>query len=95
MPTMRRNGDRLDAAEDPMPANRLLWRCRRGMRELEELLIPFARTRYPTLDAEERRAFERLLDYPDPVLLEYTLGQALPRDRTLARLLREIRTAGP
>lgn len=71
--------------------SRTYWRCRRGMRELEELLLDFADARYAGLTDEERRAFVRLLDYPDPVLLEYTLGQVVPRDRTLASLINKIR----
>jgi len=61
------------------------------MRELEELLLDFADARYAGLTEEERRAFVRLLDYPDPVLLEYTLGQVVPRDRTLASLINKLR----
>ena len=70
---------------------RIYWRCRRGMRELEDLLLEFAHARYASLTEEERRAFARLLDYPDPVLLEYTMGQVIPRDRTLAALINKIR----
>lgn len=74
---------------------RIYWRCRRGMRELEELLLGFVQAGYAALTDEERRAFAGLLDYPDPVLLEYTMGQAVPRDRTLASLIKKIRAAAP
>ena len=71
--------------------SRVYWRCRRGMRELEELLLDFGRTHYDELTAPERLAFEQLLDYSDQVLLQYTMGDAVPRDRTLADLLSKIR----
>lgn len=70
---------------------RVYWRCRRGMRELEELLLDFGETQYAGLSDTERRAFEQLLDYSDQVLLEYTMGDAVPRDRALADLLSKIR----
>ncbi len=70
---------------------RVYWRCRRGMRELEELLLDFGQAHYDALSDTERRAFEQLLDYSDQVLLEYTMGDAVPRDRALADLLRKIR----
>jgi len=71
--------------------SRVYWRCRRGMRELEELLLEFGRVHYDGLTDAERRAFEQLLDYSDQVLLEYTMGDAVPRDRALADLLSKIR----
>lgn len=56
----------------------LLWRCRRGMKELDLLLERFAREGYPSAPPELRSAFERLLDLPDPALVELLLdGQAL------------------
>lgn len=70
---------------------RVYWRCRRGMRELEELLLDFGEAHYDGLSDGERRAFEQLLDYSDQVLFEYTMGDAVPRDRTLAHLLSKIR----
>ena len=71
--------------------SRVYWRCRRGMRELEELLLDFGQAHYDVLTATERLAFEQLLDYSDQVLLEYTMGDAVPRDRTLADLISKIR----
>lgn len=76
--------------------SRIYWRCRRGIREVEDLLLAFVDARYASLSEQERRTFARLLDYPDQILFEYTLGQVIPRDRTLARLLSKIRRpAGP
>ena len=76
--------------------NRLAWQCRRGMRELDELLHGFLGRRYPELDAHARETFSRLLEYPDHVLLELLLGRMTPADREVARIVREIRnTAAP
>lgn len=75
--------------------SRIYWRCRRGMRELEELLLGFAQAHYDALTEEERGAFLHLLDYPDPVLLEYTMGQVVPRDRALASIINKIRASAP
>jgi antitoxin CptB len=38
-------------------ARRLLWRCRRGMKELDVLLERFARERYEAAPPEQKRAF--------------------------------------
>ncbi len=54
-------------------ADRILWRCRRGMKELDLLLERFAREHYDRAPEWRRRAFERLLELPDPVLVELLL----------------------
>lgn len=71
--------------------NRLSWQCRRGMRELDELLKTFLVRRYTTLDAAEQQTFDRLLAYPDSVLLELLLGRMTPADPEVAILVRSIR----
>ena len=76
-------------------ARRLLWRCRRGMKELDVLLERFAKERLPTASPEERRVFERFLQLPDPVLVDYLLGQVIPEDAELAQLLECIAASVP
>ncbi|MEZ5540554.1 MAG: succinate dehydrogenase assembly factor 2 [Pseudomonadota bacterium] len=71
--------------------NRVAWQCRRGMRELDELLRGFLAARYPALDARERQLLDVLLAYPDSVLLELLMGRMVPADRDIARLVRDIR----
>jgi antitoxin CptB len=69
---------------------RLLWRCRRGMKELDILLERFARGHLAVATAERRLAFERLLELPDPLLADYLFGHDIPADPALARLALEI-----
>ncbi|HEY1284170.1 MAG TPA: succinate dehydrogenase assembly factor 2 [Steroidobacteraceae bacterium] len=71
-------------------AGRLLWRCRRGMKELDVLLERFARQRYEHATADEKSAFARLLDLPDPELVDYLFGYATPAEPHLAHLARLI-----
>jgi antitoxin CptB len=76
-------------------ARRVLWRCRRGMKELDILLERFARERYSAASSDERAAFTRLLDLPDPELADYFFGHAIPDEPDLARLTRLIATHSP
>jgi antitoxin CptB len=71
-------------------ARRLLWRCRRGMKELDVLLERFARRELPAATSEQRQTLTRLLELPDPELVDYLLGQAIPPDPELARLVDRI-----
>jgi len=76
-------------------ARRLLWRCRRGMKELDVLLERFARGVLPTASAQQRTTFARFLELPDPVLVDYLLGQGEPPEAELAALVRHIVGPGP
>jgi antitoxin CptB len=58
--------------------SRLRWQCRRGMRELDELLIRYLETRYPGASDEEKTAFQAVLELPDPELNGYLLQRQIP-----------------
>jgi antitoxin CptB len=73
----------------PMEHRRLLWRCRRGTRELDVLLERFVRQHYVSAPAAHRRAFERLVGLPDPELADYLFGYATP-DRALADIAARV-----
>ncbi len=70
---------------------RLAWQCRRGMRELDELLSAFLAQGYAGLDAGGQAAFDALLAYPDAVLLELLMGRMAPADKDTADIVRAIR----
>lgn len=71
--------------------NRLAWQCRRGMRELDELLHGFLDRRYTGLDPAQQVTFGALLEYPDPILLELLMGRMCPADKDVADIVQEIR----
>ncbi len=73
-----------------LEARRLLWRCRRGMKELDVLLERFARRELPQASAGQRQTLARFLELPDPVLVDYLLGQAIPMDAELTDLVARI-----
>ena len=76
-------------------SRRLLWRCRRGMKELDVLLECFARRHLAVAGRSERELFSRFLELPDPVLADYLLGEAPAREPDFARLVRSITERAP
>lgn len=74
-----------------MVDGRLVWRCRRGTRELDLILGRFLENGYGGLDARQREQFERLLDYEDDALQLWLLGYAEPEDAALAEIVTLIR----
>lgn len=60
------------------------------MKELDLLLEAYLRHRYPHAPGEEQRAFERLLEQPDPDLAGWLLYGAPPPEGELASVLRRL-----
>jgi antitoxin CptB len=77
---------------DAKDAGRILWHCRRGMKELDVLLERYARRGLPQASPAERSSFEALLELPDPQLAGYFLTGQTPADPRLAQLVARIRT---
>ena len=70
--------------------SRLRWQCRRGMRELDELLLRYLETRYPLADDAEKAAFEAVLALADPELNGYLLQKQTPPAEPIARVIQHI-----
>jgi antitoxin CptB len=85
------SGDSDQGARASSQRARLYWQCRRGMLELDLVLQSFLDQRYDQADADERRAFEALLNYPDPLLLEYVMGHMMPADPAIAHVVARLR----
>jgi len=62
------------------------------MRELDELLGAWLENRYQATDECEKASFSALLELPDPELVSYLLGDAVPPDQELANLVERIRS---
>ncbi len=71
---------------------RLQWRCRRGMLELDLLLLPFVENVYDSLSAEDKHKFHLLLDLQDQELLECLMLQTPPQDNNLNDIISQIRS---
>jgi antitoxin CptB len=77
---------------DPEPTlAELRWRSRRGTRELDLILLGFLSASYENLTPQDRRAYARLLNTPDPDLMTWLFGRAIPDHPESARLVRAIR----
>jgi antitoxin CptB len=78
--------------QDPEPTlAQLRWRSRRGTRELDLILLGFLSAGYENLKPQDRRAYARLLNAPDPDLTTWLFGRATPDDPEIARLVQAIR----
>ncbi|MDH2915840.1 MAG: succinate dehydrogenase assembly factor 2 [Gallionella sp.] len=60
--------------EDSIQLQRLRWRCRRGLLELDIVLGRFVEHRYATLNEQQRVSFDELLDLGDNDLWDMVTG---------------------
>ena len=68
-----------------------MWRCRRGVRELDVVFGRFLDQQYPKLTSQEQRAFARLLEVQDPIILDWLFDRATPDDLELARIINQLK----
>ncbi len=80
---------------DDINLKRLRWHSRRGMLELDHLLEPFLAEVYQGLAVEDQRAYAKLLDQEDPILLEWFSLKSSPEDPDLKRIVRLIMESVP
>ncbi len=69
---------------------KLRWRCRRGMQELDVMLLRWLDDAWLEADEAQRRAFARLLEFEDDLLWDWLGGQTRPDDG-LNTIVDEIR----
>ncbi|RMG38015.1 MAG: succinate dehydrogenase assembly factor 2 [Gammaproteobacteria bacterium] len=80
---------------DAETLHRLRWQCRRGMLELDEILLAYLENRYPEAPEAEQAAFRELLTCEDPLLQRWLLLGEEPETalRDLVERLRGSRLA--
>ncbi|NKI17081.1 succinate dehydrogenase assembly factor 2 [Spongiibacter sp. KMU-166] len=71
---------------------RIYWACRRGMLELDLVMVPFYEQCFRTLDEVGQQRFVKLLECEDTELFHWFLGKGAPEDPELALIVDEINT---
>ena len=69
---------------------KMLWRCRRGSRELDSLLKPCAEDCYDELSPIDKTRLQALLGYQDTQILDWILGREIPDKEGLQSLVDSI-----
>ncbi|HXU94538.1 MAG TPA: succinate dehydrogenase assembly factor 2 [Gallionella sp.] len=72
---------------------RVRWRARRGLLELDIVLGRFIDAHYAQLDETEKETFDALLDMPDNPLWDMIAGKQDATRREQQALLEKIRVA--
>lgn len=75
---------------DELEAKRVRWHSRRGMLELDVLLVPFAEQVYPGLAAADQTLYRQLLECEDPDLFTWFMEHQTPPDSGLAHMVNMV-----
>lgn len=70
--------------------NRIRWASRRGMLELDLILVPFVENCYADLSEDDKQRYVDLLDSEDNDLFSWFLGRGQPEDPELAQIVSQI-----
>ena len=80
---------------DDIELRRLRWKCRRGMRELDQLLARYLERKWRQSPEAERAVFLRLLETEDDRLWHWFMGHERSDDAEIQTLLERIRSLPP
>lgn len=68
-------------------AKKLRWQCRRGMLELDMMLMPFVDGAFSSLNEQQQSDFETLLSYEDSQLFPWFMLRERPEDPNMAAMV--------
>lgn len=80
-------------ALEPTQRNRLRWRCRRGLLELDIILSRFLERYENELSERDAEKLSDLLDYPENELLDIVLGRSNRYGVKFEDLVQRLRAA--
>ena len=72
---------------------KILWQCRRGLWELDAILIPFVEENFDDLDSDNQNLFKELLSYEDVEVFDLLVNQKEPIDENIKPLVDIIITS--
>lgn len=77
----------IDAVNDETQFRRLWWHSRRGMLELDVLLLPFLEEAYRDLAPDDQARYQKLLSCEDSDMFEWFMQRSRPEDPDLQRMV--------
>ena len=69
---------------------RLRWRCRRGMRELDQILLNYLLVHWRQAPTADRALFLQILETEDDNLWRWCMNREQPEDPALEQFVRKL-----
>ena len=74
---------------------KIRWQCRRGMLELDYILIQFMNAGFDTYDQSELQSLQQFLENQDPDLFTWFMGHGKPSEANDIHWVKEILSKQP
>lgn len=74
----------------PQEKARIKWACRRGMLELDVVIMPFYEECFDSLSESDQKDFVSLLECDDPDLFNWVMKHGRSDDEKLANMIDKI-----
>jgi antitoxin CptB len=75
---------------DEIRVKRLWWHSRRGMLELDVILIPFVEEAFQNLAEADQQRYEQLLEEEDTDLFAWFMERVVPENPETARIVEVV-----
>ena len=75
---------------DSIELSKIRWRCRRGTKELDHLLLSYFKNHYQDANESEKASFEEILSLQDPVLIEMFADPQCIQDKNMQQIIIQI-----
>ncbi len=70
---------------------KVIYRARRGLKELDIYFDPYVRQHYLTAPEEEKQAFALLIEQEDPDLLDWFMAVSEPEQPELTKIIERLK----
>lgn len=70
---------------------KVIYRARRGLKELDIYFDPYVRQHYLTAPEAEKQAFALLIEQEDPDLLDWFMAVSVPEQPELVRIIEKLK----
>ncbi len=80
------------SVEPTLEERKVIYRARRGLKELDIYFDPYVKQYYLTAPVEEKALFAELVDQEDPDLLDWFMAVAEPPKAELKVLIDKMKT---
>ena len=74
-----------------MELSRVIWKCRKGIREIDILLSRYTAKVYPTLNSKQQDIYVEFIDLDTYEILDMLLKNK-PRDLKFQKIVEELRS---
>ena len=81
------------SVEPTLEQRKVIYRARRGLKELDIYFDPYVKNQYLTAPADEQALFEELVEQEDPDLLDWFMAVSEPENKALLDLIAKMKSS--